>query len=255
MSVTGIGPVADGAVYGKWLGDTTGTSGIGPFASGDTYAQAIGGGALGSKGIAGFLGGLGSGSFSLNNLNRLAGTVGNLIGPGFDVEASTEALDERAKKTKRQINKRISNIYPGLTGMTGEEALNKYYDAFANTVANTTAQGRADLGIDPEISRQYNQLNTRVQNIQDQYSLAGRLGGYEQLALDPAVVSMDIGSIRKAADWTAPEIASQYGMLMDYSGPQASKFIYGNRGTADAIGKYYNTSGDVAGLMNYGTLA
>jgi hypothetical protein len=22
MSVTGIGPVADGAVYGKWLGDT-----------------------------------------------------------------------------------------------------------------------------------------------------------------------------------------------------------------------------------------
>jgi hypothetical protein len=123
MSVTGIGPVADGAVYGKWLGDTTGTSGIGPFASGDTYAQAIGGGALGSKGIAGFLGGLGSGSFNLNNLNRLAGTVGNLIGPGFDVEASTEALDERAKKTKRQINKRISNIYPGLTGMTGEEAL------------------------------------------------------------------------------------------------------------------------------------
>jgi hypothetical protein len=148
-----------------------------------------------------------------------------------------------------------ANIYPGLTGMTGEEALNKYYDAFANTVANVSAQGRADLGIDPEISKQYNQLNTRVQNIQDQYSLAGRLGGYEQLALDPAVVSMDVGSIRKAADWSAPEIASQYGMLTDYSGPQSSKFIYGNRGTADAIGKYYNTSGDVAGLMNYGTLA
>jgi hypothetical protein len=212
-------------------------------------------GALGSKGLGSFFESIGSGALNLNNLGRLAGTVGNLIGPGFDVEASTEALDERAKKTKRQINKRISNIYPGLTGMTGEEALNKYYDAFANTVANTTAQGRADLGIDPEISRQYNQLNTRVQNIQDQYSLAGRLGGYEQLALDPAVVSMDIGSIRSAADWTAPEIASQYGMLMDYSGPQASKFIYGNRGTADAIGKYYNTSGDVAGLMNYGTLA
>jgi len=212
-------------------------------------------GALGSKGLGSFFESIGSGALNLNNLGRLAGTVGNFIGPGFDVEASTEALDERAKKTKRQINKRISNIYPGLTGMTGEEALNKYYDAFANTVANTTAQGRADLGIDPEISRQYNQLNTRVQNIQDQYSLAGRLGGYEQLALDPAVVSMDIGSIRSAADWTAPEIASQYGMLMDYSGPQASKFIYGNRGTADAIGKYYNTSGDVAGLMNYGTLA
>jgi hypothetical protein len=255
MSVTGIGPVADGAVYGKWLGDTTGTSGIGPFASGDTYAQAIGGGALGSKGIAGFLGGLGSGSFNLDNLNRLAGTVGNFIGPGFDVEASTEALDERAKETKRQINKRISNIYPGLTGRTAAKMIPKYERRFAETVERTREQGRADLGIDPDLSGPYNRLNTRVEDIQNQYSLAGRLGGYEQLALDPAVVSMDVGSIRSAADWTAPEIASQYGMLMDYSGPQASKFIYGNRGTADAIGRYYNTSGDVAGLMNYGTLA
>lgn len=212
-------------------------------------------GALGSKGLGSFLGSIGSGALNLNNLSRLAGTVGNLIGPGFDIEASTKALKKEQRKTTNKIDQRIENIYPGLTGMTGEEALNKYYDAFANTVANVSAQGRADLGIDPEISKQYDRLNTRVQNIQDQYSLAGRLGGYEKLALDPAVVSMDVGSIRSAADWTAPEIASQYGMLTDYSGPQASKFIYGNRGTADAIGKYYNTSGDVAGLMNYGTLA
>jgi len=212
-------------------------------------------GALGTKGVLDFFQNVGSGKLNLSNLNRLAGSVGNLIGPGFDIEASTKELDKRAKKTESKIDERISNIYPGLTGMTGEEALNKYYDAFADTVARVSTQGRADLGIDPEISKQYNQLNTRVQNIQDQYSLAGRLGGYEQLALDPAVVSMDVGSIRKTADWTAPEIASQYGMMMDYSGPQASKFIYGNRGTADAVGKYYNTSGDVAGLMNYGTLA
>jgi len=212
-------------------------------------------GALGSKGLGSFFESIGSGSLDLNNLSRLAGTVGNFIGPDFDVEASTEALDKRAKKTKRQINKRISNIYPGLTGKTAAEMIPKYRRRFAKTVDRTREQGRADLGIDPDLSGPYNILNTRVEDIQNQYSLAGRLGGYEQLALDPAVVPMDIGSIRSAADWTAPEIASQYGMLMDYSGPQASKFIYGNRGTADAIGKYYNTSGDVAGLMNYGTLA
>ena len=229
--------------------------GMGFYAQGKDVpvSQMPAGMGFGTSGLQNFIDQLGQGNFS--NIFRLAGTVGNLIGPGFDIEASTKALDKRAKETESKIDERISNIYPGLTGMTGEEALNKYYDAFANTVANVSAQGRADLGIDPDISKQYNQLNTRVQNIQDQYSLAGRLGGYEQLALDPAVVSMDVGSIRKAADWTAPEIASQYGMLMDYSGPQASKFIYGNRGTADAIGKYYNTSGDVAGLMNYGTLA
>lgn len=249
MSVTGIGPVADGGVYGKWLNDTAGTSGIGPFASGDTYAQAIGGGAgTAVPGLGGVLGQLG-------NVFRLAGTVGSFLGPGFDTEAATKALKKEARKTTNKIDERIANIYPGLTGMTGEEALNKYYDAFADTVAKVSAQGRSDLGIDPDISKQYNLLNTRVDNIQNQYSLAGRLGGYEKLALDPAVVSVDVGSIKKAADWTAPEIASQYGMMMDYSGPQASKFIYGNRGTADAVGKYYNSSGDVAGLMNYGTLA
>ena len=229
--------------------------GMGFYAQGKDVpvSQMPAGMGFGTSGLQNFIDQLGQGNFS--NIFRLAGTVGNLIGPGFDIEASTKALDKRAKETESKIDERISNIYPGLTGMTGEEALNKYYDAFANTVANVSAQGRADLGIDPEISKQYNQLNTRVQNIQDQYSMAGRLGGYEQLALDPAVVSMDVGSIRKAADWSAPEIASQYGMMTDYSGPQASKFIYGNRGTADAIGKYYNTSGDVAGLMNYGTLA
>ena len=253
MSVTGIGPVADGGVYGKWLGDTTGTSGIGPFASGDTYAQALGGsnllGGIGSD----FLKGLGSEAGS--NIFRLAGTVGGLAGSKFNTQNSIEELDKRARETTEAIDERIANIYPALTGMTGEEALNKYYDAFAETVDKVNVQGRSDLGIDPDISKQYNLLNTRVDNIQNQYSLAGRLGGYEKLALDPAVVSMDVGSIRKAADWTAPEIASQYKMMMDYSGPQASKFIYGNQGTADAVGKYYNTSGDVAGLMSYGTLA
>ena len=212
-------------------------------------------GALGSRGVLNFLDGFGSGSIDLNNLSRLAGTVGSFIGPGFDVEDVTEDIEDRSKQTKKQINKTIKKIYPGLTGMTGEDFREESYKNLAETTQRVREQGREDLGISPDLSNEYNRFRSRVDEIQNQYSLAGRLGGYEQLALDPAVVSMDVGSIRSAADWTAPEIASQYGMLMDYSGPQASKFIYGNRGTADAIGKYYNTSGDVAGLMNYGTLA
>lgn len=212
-------------------------------------------GALGTKGILSFLDGFGGKSQNLSNLNRLAGSIGGLLGPGFDVAASTKALEDKATETTKQINERISNIYPGLTGMTGSEALQNYYKNFANTELNVRRQGYADLQREPDISASYGTLNNRVDDIQNQYSLANRLGGYEKLALDPSVVKMDAQSIRSAADWTAPEIASQYGMMMDYSGPQASKFIYGNRGTADAIGKYYNTSGDVAGLMSYGTLA
>ena len=42
--------------------------------------------------------------------------------------------------------------------------------------------------------------------------------------------------------------------MYDYSDPQTLRFIYGARDTSDAVGKYYNTSGDVSGLMNYGGL-
>jgi len=214
-------------------------------------------GALGSKGLGSFLESIGSGALNLNNLSRLAGTVGNLIGPGFDIEDSTKALKKEQRKTTNKIDQRIENIYPGLTGMTGEEALAKYYDAFANTVADVAARGRADLGIRPDISSEYDRLNTRVQDIQDQYSLAGRLGGYEKLALDPPVVSMDVSSIRDVADWVDPttnQIKGKYRAMYDYADPQTQQFIYGSRNTADAIGRYYNTSGDVAGLMNYGGL-
>jgi len=194
---------------------------------------------------------------NLQNLNRLAGSLGSLFnraGVGFDTDESIKELEKMAKQAEEDINTRISNIYPGLTGMTGEEALNKYYDAFAKTVSDVTARGRADLGISPDIASEYNRLNTRVQNIQNQYSLAGRLGGYENLALNPPVVSMDVGSIRDVADWVDPttnEMKPKYTAMYSYKDPQTQQFIYGSRNTADAIGKYYNTSGDVAGLMSY----
>ena len=194
---------------------------------------------------------------NLSNLTRLAGTVGGLFG-GSSIEdyikKATKTLKEEAEKTTGKIDERIANIYPGLTGMTGEEALNKYYDAFANTVSNVAAQGRADLGIDPDVATQYDRLFNRVGQIQDQFSLAGRLGGYEKLAMDPPVVSMNVGAIRDVADWVDPttnQIKGQYKAMYDYSDPQTREFIYGGNRTADAIGRYYNTSGDVSGLMSY----
>ena len=198
---------------------------------------------------------------NLDNITRLAGSLGSLFGSGGSsvedyIKEATKVLKKGQRKTTKRIDERIENIYPGLTGMTGEEALAKYYDAFSDTVADTAARGRADLGITPDISSEYDRLNTRVQNIQNQYSLAGRLGGYEQIALDPAVVSMDVGSIRDTADWVDPatnQVKGKYRAMYEYGDPQSQRFIY-DKSTADAIGRYYNTSGDVAGLMNYGGL-
>lgn len=234
----------------------------GPFGTEDipgsqtVLGNLSGAGALGTDGILNFLSGISGGKLDLSNLNRFAGGIGSLLGEsGFDMQESIKQLNKMSKKTTKQINKRIENIYPELTGLKGSEARKKAYQEFNETIKQLTKRGRKDIDIDPQLGAQYDRLKSRVDDIQNQYSLANRLGGYEKLALDPAVVSMDVGSLRKAADWTAPEIASQYGTLMDYSGPQASRFIYGGSNTADAIGRYYNTSGDVAGLMNYGRVA
>jgi len=120
-----------------------------------------------------------------------------------------------------------------------------------NTVRDVQDRGRADLDISPDISSEYGRLANRVDEVQDQYSLANRVGGYTNLALDPAVVQIDEGRLRGAGERF---MDPQYKRMYDYSDPQTSRFIYGSRNTADAIGKYYNTSGDVAGLMNYGSV-
>ena len=230
------------------LPSSTGWS-FGDFSS-NPDVSSTGNYSLGSSGSSNLLGGLG-------NLGRLAGAVGGLVAPSFSIEESTKKLQEEANKVRQEIDQRIGNIYPALTGLTGQEAMQKYYDAFADTVAKTTAQGRADLQADPDISKQYGTLSNRIEEIQSgNLNLSNLVGGYEKLTLDTPVVSIDPAKIKAAGAWTAPEIASQYSQFMDYSGPQASSFISGvQRPTAEAIGKYYNTSGDFAGLMNYGGLA
>jgi hypothetical protein len=198
---------------------------------------------------------------NLENLTRLAGNLGVLFGGGssaFDIEESLKDLKKMRKQTRRQTDTRIENIYPELTGMTGPDAIKKYIEEFADTSSMYTAQGRADLGISPDLSTEFNRFNNRVQNIQNQYSLANRLGGYERLALDPPVVSMDVSAIRDTADWVDPtsgQLKDKYTAMYNYSSPQTKQFLYGARNTADAIGRYYNTSGDVSGLMSYGSLA
>ena len=192
-----------------------------------------------------------------NSLTALGGSLGQLFGDGGSksvedyIEQATDILEEKTGEAQEEVDKRISNIYPGLTGLTGEQALAKYYDNFANTIRDVQARGRADLDLSPDISSEYGRLGDRVGEIQDQYSLANRVGGYTNLALDPAVVQIDEGRLRGAGERF---MDPKYKQMYDYSDPQTSRFIYGSRNTTDAIGKYYNTSGDVAGLMNYGSV-
>lgn len=261
---TGMGSIGN---Y-DWSGNATG--GWNDFSVGGSD---FGGGVLGNLSGAGWTGGgqpsfidslikgLGQGATS-GGLTRLAGSLGSLfggggVGGGAFTQQAIDKLTKWAEETTGDIDQRISNIYPGLTGKTAEEAIQQAYERFADTVQTTRDQGRADLDISPDISGEYNRLGSRVDQIQNQYALSNRLGGYEKLALDPPVVSMDVDAIRSAADWVDPntnQVKGQYKALYDYSDPQTKQFLYGNRATADAIGRYYGGSGDVAGLMNYGNV-
>lgn len=204
-------------------------------------------------------------SKSLEELTRslagLGSSLGQLFGDGGSkdigdyVSEATDVLKKMYGETEDKFDQRVSNIYPGLTGMTGEQALAQYYKNFGDTVQDVYERGLRQIDLPPygpSIEAEYGRLSNRVDDIQDQYSLANKVGGYTNLALDPAVVKIDEGRLTAAGDRF---MDPKYKQMYDYSDPQANRFIYGSQDTANAIGKYYNTSGDVAGLMNYGGLA
>ena len=203
---------------------------------------------------------------NLDNLTRLAGSLGSLFGGGGSsvedyIKEATKALKKEQRRTTNKIDQRIENISPGLTGYTAAEKYPEYLRSFAETADRTREQGRADLGISPNVGTEYDRLGSRIQDITSQYSLASQLGGYPTIASQGAapgqVTTIDAASIRDVADWVDPatnQIKGKYKAMYDYGDPQTQRFIYGSRNTSDAIGRYYNTSGDVAGLMNYGGL-
>ena len=245
-----IGPVIDGNVYGKYLDATQGTKGIGPFADGDIYAKV--------------LGKTGDNKFSPENLTRLAGALGDLFGQGEGgniykeltnrMRESKEELLEMTDETRDELDYRLGEVYPGLTGETGEEALNRYRDEFAGTVAALKQEGRSDLYRNPDLSSQFAQTRKDIASVQDQFSLAEKLpGGYVKTVLDPAVVKTDTDRLKGIMTGVGNAIKAEGSM--DYSDPQTQYFISGlQRDRADAIGDYLSSSADVGRLMNYGNI-
>jgi len=169
------------------------------------------------------------------------------------VKKSTDTLNKIADKTEAKTNYYAEQVYPGLTGLTGEEALSKYYDAFSDTITRIEDRGLSQLGNRPDIEKEYDTFSGRVGDIlnNNQYNLASQAGGYGNIVRGEGVVQMDQGRLDAAGDRL---LNAKYKQAYDYGDPQTSKFIYGSDNTANAIGKYYNNSGDVAGLMSYGAV-
>jgi hypothetical protein len=201
--------------------------------------------------------------FSPENLTRLAGALGDLFGQGEGgeiykeltkrMEESKEELLEMTDKTRDEVDYRLGEIYPGLTGLTGEEALNRYRDEFEGTVTALKQEGRSDLYRNPDLSPQLAQTRQDLQDIKGQFSLAEQIGGYPKTVLDPAVVKSNTDRLKGTMTGVGNAIKAEGSM--DYSDPQTQYFISGlQRDRAAAIGDYLANSADVGRLMNYGNI-
>ena len=202
-------------------------------------------------------------SDSLGNLIRLAGGIGELFGGGGgtnmkDLEErmkkTAEILRDQADETEAKIDDRLEAIYPGLTGLTGEEASNRYRQEFSQNVQDYTAQGRADLDRDPDVSSQFQQSMRDIADVQNQFSLANELGGYRQIALDPQVVKTNTDRLKDIMKGIGADIEAEGSM--DYmKRPETAYLISGIQADrAAAIGDYLSSSADVSRLMNYGNI-
>lgn len=201
---------------------------------------------------------------NLSNLTKLAGNLSELFKGGGQgqslkelekkMEKAREILLEEEDRYEGKIDDRLEAIYPGLTGLTGEEALNRYRQEFSQNVQDYTAQGRADLDRNPDVSSQFQQSMRDIADVQNQFSLANELGGYPQIALDPQVPKSDTDRLKRLMTNVGDAIEAEGSM--DYmKRPETAYLMSGIQADrAAAIGDYLSSSADVGRLMNYGNI-
>jgi len=198
------------------------------------------------------------------NLIRLAGSLGELFKGGGQgqslkelekkMEKAREILLEEEDRYEDKIDERLEAIYPGLTGMTGKEYRDLARKEFNRTVQDYTAQGRADLARNPDVSSQFQQSMRDIADVQNQFSLANELGGYRQIALDPQVVQTNTNRLKGIMKGIGADIEAEGSM--DYmKRPETAYLMSGIQADrAAAIGDYLSSSADVGRLMNYGNI-
>ena len=206
----------------------------------------------------GFLGGLGNfiGKNILPNLGsatRIAGAVGD-IARGGDLKQlekivgqSTEKLDTRSKETLKEIRDIFDEIR-GLTGVATQDAVQDYYKRFDDYMTVAMDQARADLATQPDLTRQYDTLKTRIGDVRSSDLNLLNSQQFMDIAKRPQdyMSKTDVNAIKDVMT-LGPEYRQHY----SYSDPKTQGLIGGRPSAVQEYASFFANSPEVRGMMEY----
>lgn len=200
-------------------------------------------------------------------IGKIAGAARDIAGVGAQndpgifnpefVKASTEKIDTRSAETFDKIGQVFKNI-AGVTGVSTEDAVRQYTEAFPRALEAITTQGIAGLREKPDISEQYATLRNRITQDQTQYSNLNNPRFAAAYKAADAVASIDPNAIKNVMT-LGPAYKEQY----SYEDPESQKNIYGRRNAIGDIASFYAndpnlnqymvsaTDRNIQDLMNY----
>jgi len=207
----------------------------------------------------GFLGGLGNFISknilpNLGSATRIAGAVGDIV-RGDElmdqykeiVGESTEKLDTRAVETLGQIRDIFDEIR-GLTGVDTKNAVQDYYKRFDDYMTVAMDQARADLATQPDLTRQYDTLKTRIGDVRSSDLNLLNSQQFMDIAKRPQdyMSKTDVNAIKDVMT-LGPEYRQHY----SYSDPETQGLIRGRPSAVQEYASFFANSPEVRGMMEY----
>ena len=213
------------------------------------------GGTSGDTSGGGGLGGFVTGTLlpNLGNITRIAGAVGDIARGGelaqFQkaVDQSTKKLDTRALETLGQIRDIFDEIR-GLTGVATQDAVQDYYKRFDDYMTVAMDQARADLATQPDLTRQYDTLKTRIGDVRSSDLNLLNSQQFMDIAKRPQdyMSKTDVNAIKDVMT-LGPEYREHY----SYADPETQGLIRGRPTAVQEYASFFANSPEVRGMMEY----
>jgi len=202
------------------------------------------------KGLSGLLGNLG-------NITRLAGAVGDVVGlfqgtRGLEgvtntIGESIGKIDTRSQETLQQVKSLIDEIR-GLTGKPTPDAVKDYEKRFGDYMIAAMDQARQDLATQPDLTRQYDTLNTRIGDIRSSDLNLLNSPQFMAIAKRPQdyMSTTDVNAIKDVMT-LGPEYREHY----SYADPETQGLIRGRPSAVQEYASFFANSPEVRGMMEY----